>query len=196
MQILSEYWIPVAGSVALLLLVLAAVVYRQMRRRPSLRRAIQAVAVAKLQNVLVPDGMGGEIYIEHLLLTSRGLIVLDVKEYQGTVFGSDRMDEWTVIAAQRRFTFPNPQSMLYDRIAALRQFIRDVPVTGHVLFAHGADFSKGRPRDVILPEELEVEYGKPDRGEAQRLLEAFSQHWDRVKEAATPARHGGAGMRL
>jgi hypothetical protein len=195
-QVISEYWIPLLGSLALIALVLAAVLYRRSRRQPSLRRAMSAVAVDRLENIVVPDGMGGEIYIEHLLLTARGLIVIDVKEYQGTIFGSDRMDEWTVIAAQRRFTFPNPQNTLYDRIAALRQFVRDVPVAGHVLFNQSADFSKGRPRDVILPAELEGHYGKLDRAESQRLLEAFAQHWDRVKDAAKPAARPSGGTRL
>ena len=34
---------------------------------------------------------------------------------------------WTVIGREGRFTFPNPQSTLYDRVAALRQLVRDEP---------------------------------------------------------------------
>ncbi len=196
MQAISEYWVLWLLIAVLLVVVVFTVVIRLRRRRTSLRQAMSAIAVDRLENIVVPDGMGGEIFIEHLLLTSRGLIVLDVKEYQGTVFGSDRMDEWTVINAHRRFTFPNPQSTLYDRVAALRQFVRDVPVAGFVLFSSGADFSKGRPRDVMLPEELEQHYGKPDRAEAQRLLEAFAQHWEQVKDTAQPATQRSAGMRL
>ena len=36
-------------------------------------RALEAVAIERLQNVLVPDGMGGHIQVEHLLLTGQGL---------------------------------------------------------------------------------------------------------------------------
>ncbi len=198
MQVFSDHWpLIVAGAALLLLaLILGVLLYRRRQRGPSLREAIDAVSVDRLENILVPDGMGGEIFIECLLLTGRGLVVLDIREYTGAVFGSDRMDEWTVIGSNRRFAFPNPQSALYDRMAALRQFVRDVPVNGHVLFASGADFSKGRPREVVFPEELERFYGRPDRSEAQRLLDAFAQHWDRVREAAKPAGVGGAGMRL
>ena len=35
---------------------------------------------------LVSDGMGGEIHIEHLLLTGKGLVVLDVKTITGVAF--------------------------------------------------------------------------------------------------------------
>jgi hypothetical protein len=197
-QVISDYWpLVVAGaSLLVLALVWGVLYYRRRQRGPTLREAINAVSVDRLENIVVPDGMGGEIFIECLLLTGRGLVVLDIREYAGAVFGSDRMDEWTVIGANRRFAFPNPQSALYDRMAALRQFVRDVPVTGHVLFAAGADFSKGRPREVVFPEELERRYGRPDRAEVQRLRDAFAQHWDRVREAAKPAGVGGAGMRL
>src|SRR5690554_7314103 len=91
--------------------------------------------------------MGGQIQVEHLLLTGSGMLVIDVKEYEGVVFAGERMEEWTVIGdgGRGRFTFPNPLRTLYDRVAALRQLVRDVPVEGYVLFASGAKFNKGRP---------------------------------------------------
>ena len=102
--------------------------------------------------MLVPDGMGGQIQIEHLLLTANGLVVVDVKAFEGTIFASDRMEEWTVIGRDGRFTFPeSAQSTLYDRVAALRQLVRDVPVVGLVLFAPGADFRRaGRGTSCCL----------------------------------------------
>jgi len=96
------------------------------------------------------------------------------------------MAEWTVIGKQGRFTFPNPLGTLYDRVAALRQLVRDVPVAGHVLFAGGADFSKGRPRDVLSATELVERYRRPEKEDIERLLVAFAPHWDRVKAAIEP----------
>jgi hypothetical protein len=177
----------VAGAIAI-----AALLYLRWRRRgPPLAQALHSVAIERLQDVLVPDGMGGQIQIEHLLLTANGLVVIDVKAFEGTIFASDRMEEWTVIGNQGRFTFPNPQGTLYDRVAALRQLVRDVPVVGHVLFAPGADFSKGRPRDVVLPAELIERYRKPDRADLERLMDAFAPHWDQVKSATEPVSAGG-----
>jgi hypothetical protein len=132
--------------------------------------------------------MGGQIQLEHLLLTANGLVIIDVKEFEGTIFAGDRMQEWTVIGQQGRFTFPNPLGTLYDRIAAVRQLVRDVPVTGHVLFAHSAAFSKGRPKDVLLPTELVELYPKPERADLEQLLESLAPHWQRVKGATEPVR--------
>jgi hypothetical protein len=188
------FWWAAAGA-AVFAAVAIGLEVRWRRRGPPLEQALQNVSIARLHEVLVPDGNGGQIQIEHLLLTANGVVVIDVKSYAGTIFASDRMQEWTVIGRRGRFTFPNPQTALYDRVAALRQLVRDVPVSGHVLFAADADFSKGRPRDVVLPAELVERYRKPEREQLERLLDAFAPHWDRVKAATEPAdraRHQGA----
>ena len=186
----SQYWI-LLGVIVAAGLVGGIVGFRWWRKRgPLLSQALQTVAIDRLQDVLVPDGMGGQIQLEHLLLTANGLVVIDVKAFEGAIFASDRMAEWTVIGQQGRFTFPNPQGTLYDRVAALRQLVRDVPVVGHVLFAPGADFSKGRPKDVVLPAELVELYRKPERADLERLIDAFGPHWDRVKAATQPVTAG------
>lgn len=183
---ISQYVI-IGGIGALVAVVaLLAWLYWRRRRGPELKQALEAVAIERLQNVLVPDGMGGHIQIEHLLLTGQGLVVIDAKSFAGTIFASERMAEWTVIGKQGRFTFPNPLGTLYDRVAALRQLVRDVPVAGYVLFAGDADFTKGRPRDVLSAAELVERYRRPEREDLERLLVAFAPHWDRVKAALEP----------
>jgi hypothetical protein len=179
----------IIGGIAALVLLLALGGWLMLRRRrgPEIKQALEAVAIERLQNVLLPDGMGGHIQVEHLLLTGQGLLVIDAKSFTGTIFASERMEEWTVIGKQGRFTFPNPLGTLYDRVAALRQLVRDVPVAGHVLFGGSADFSKGRPRDVLSASELVERYRRPEKGDIERLLVAFAPHWDRVKAAIESA---------
>lgn len=184
---LLDNWPWIAGIAGLVIAVVVALSLRWRQRQPDSDWALRSVAIDGLHGVLVPDGMGGHIQIEHLLLTVRGILIVDVKRYDGVIFASDRMDEWTVITKNGRHAFPNPQSSLYDRIAAVRQLLRGVPVSGHVLFSAGADFSKGRPKDVILPAELNEQYKKPDASETERLTEAFWPHWDRLRESVQPA---------
>lgn len=183
----TSYWLWGAAGVALVALIAAWIVIRRRRRAPDPRQSIAAVAVDKLHDVLVPDGMGGQIHIEYLVLTVRGLVVVDVKNIEGVVFASDRMDDWTVIGRRGRFQIPNPQSTLYDRVAAVKHFVRDIPVSGHILFSAGADFSKGRPRNVVLPGDMLELYRKPDKRDVERLLVAFAPSWDQVRGVAKPA---------
>jgi len=186
----QEYWIPLAALIVVVLAAVALVIVWRRRRGPRLSQALQDVSIDRLQNVLVPDGMGGQIQVEHLLLTANGLVVIDVKEFEGKIFAGDRMAEWTVIGERGRFTFPNPLGTLYDRVAALKQIVRDVPVVGLVLFGSGADFTKGRPKDVLLPAELVERYQKPDQVDRERLIVAFAPHWERVKAAIEPVTRG------
>jgi hypothetical protein len=193
---MPEYAILIIGVLAVA--VLAAVAWRFWLRRGglTLSQVLGSVAIDRVQDVLLPDGMGGQIQIEHLLLTGSGLLVIDIKVFEGTIFASERMAEWTVIGKQGRFTFPNPLGTLYDRVAALKQLVRDVPVTGLVLFGERADFSKGRPRDVLSPAELMERFARPDKADLERLLVAFSPHWERVKGATEPAPGGAARIAL
>jgi hypothetical protein len=183
---MPQYGIAAGIGAAVLLLIVGAWLVWRRRHGPELSRALEAVAIERLQNVLLPDGMGGHIQVEHLLLTGQGLLVIDAKSFSGTIFASERMAEWTVIGKQGRFTFPNPLGTLYDRVAALKQLVRDVPVAGYVLFNGSADFTKGRPRDVLSAAELVERYRRPDPADLERLLVAFAPHWDRVKAAIEP----------
>ena len=168
--------------VAVLLLVLLLVVHRRKRRETrSLARAFSAVAFERIDGLVVPNGDEGEILIDHLLLTAKGLLVIDVKDVYGTVFGSDKMQDWTVISEERRFTFANPQPALYDRIAAVRSIVRQVPVTGRILFLDGASFTKGVPRLVCNMDELIEEFGEREKAVAKAKVEAFKPHWERIR---------------
>ena len=183
---MPQYWVAGSAVIAGLLLIVVGVVVWRRRRGPELARALESVAIDRLQDVLLPDVMGGQIQVEHLILTGQGLLVIDAKSFGGTIFAGERMAEWTVIGKGGRFTFPNPLGTLYDRVAALRQLVRDIPVAGYVLFGGAADFSKGRPRDVLSAAELVERYQRPDKAELEQLIVAFAPHWDRVKAAIEP----------
>lgn len=178
------------GALALGLLVLLAAglwLWLRSRRRSTVETALTTIAVERLRDVFIPDGMGGEIHIEHLLLTVRGILVVNVKPYVGVVFASDRMDQWTAIGPKGRSVFPNPLSALYDRIAAVRQLVRDIEVAGFVVFPSLADFSKGRPADVRLPEDLLADFSRSDEADPARVTGAFAPHWEKIVAAAKPA---------
>ena len=176
-------WVmPLAAIVVLLLIWL--IYKRFFARRSSLENALAAIGFDHVEGLIIPSADEGQIQVDKLILTSKGLLILEIKDVQGTVFGSDKMQDWTVIAADRRYTFPNPQPALYDRIAAVRQIVRQVPVAGRVLFLDGADFTKGVPSMVCNLEELVAEFGEPDKAAAKFKIEAFTPHWELIRKAA------------
>jgi len=167
--------------------------YRQYRERQRRRRRIEAVAVDHLRNIALPDGSGGVLHVDYLLLTARGLLILDVRDVLGNVFGSDPMVEWTVMQGARRFTFANPQGGLYDRIAALKALVVDVPVDGRVVFGPSAVFPKGLPRLTLREESLEAEFPLGDRAQAEQLVEIWRGDWERLRAELSSSEFGGRG---
>lgn len=176
-----------AAAAVLVLAVLGAVWLRRRRREGKLETVLEAIQIASRTDVSLPDTNQGQIHVEHLIFTAKGLLVLDVKNVSGVVFGSDSMEEWTTIDNGKRFTFRNPQPALLDRVAALKLVARDIPVEGYVVFPVTADFSKGRPMYVIQREELAARFAKPARADLERIIDAFSPQWERVVAACEPS---------
>jgi hypothetical protein len=178
---MSEPWL---GAAAITVVMLGWYLYRRRQRGGQLKRVLAEISHDRIDGLLIPNGDDGEIQIDHLVLTSQGLLIIDIKDVVGTVFGSDKMQEWTVISNERRFTFPNPQEALYDRIAAVRHIVRQVPVAGRILFLDGADFTKGVPSLVSSLDQLLQEFGEADKAAAKFKIDAFRPHWDLIRKAA------------
>jgi hypothetical protein len=174
---------------ALLVLLVVWLIYRMFGPNPSqLDQVLNEVGFDRIRNLILPNGDDGEILIDQLLLTSQGLLILEIKEVQGTVFGSDKMQDWTVIAADRRYTFPNPQPGLYDRIAAVSEVARQVPVAGRILFLDGAEFPKGIPGMVASLDQLASDFGEHNKESAAVKVDAFRPQWETVKALAAGSR--------
>ena len=166
-------------------LVLLWIIYRRFFTGGTpLENALAQIAFERVEGLVIPSADEGEIQIDKLLLTTQGLLILEVKDVQGMVFGSDKMQDWTVIAEDRRYTFTNPQPALYDRIAAVRQVVREVPVAGRVLFLDGAEFTKGVPELVTDLDGLVADFGEPDKSAAKYKIESFRPHWELILKAA------------
>ena len=169
---------------AVVLLVIWFVYRRFFAGGDSLEKVLSDISFQRVEALIIPSADEGEIQVDQLLLTSHGLLILEIKDVQGAVFGSDKMQDWTVIAEDRRYTFPNPQPALYDRIAAVRQIVRQVPVAGRVVFLDGAEFTKGVPSLVCSLDQLAADFGEPDKNAAKFKIDAFRPHWELIQKAA------------
>ena len=176
---LTVTWLLSAAVVVLLAIWL--VVRKRQGRSRSLTSVLNDIAFERIQGLVIPKADEGEIQIDYLMLTAQGLLIVDIKDVQGAVFGSDKMQDWTVISNDKRFTFSNPQPALYDRIAAVRQIVRQVPVAGRVVFLDGAEFKKGVPDLVCNLDELLAEFCDQDKDAAKVKIEAFKPHWEQIQ---------------
>lgn len=187
-MILTTFQLALLGTLggALLLAAVAGgvVAFRRHRARRALLGRIEAVAAQYLRDVLLPDGNGGWFHLDFLLLTSIGLVVLDLRDQPGLVFGSEQMVEWTVMHKQRRATFPNPLGPLYDRLAVVRALAGEgVPVEGRVVFTDRSSFPKGHPGPVLRLGSLAADIPPP----VAAAVDALRPAWERVSAAASPS---------
>lgn len=178
-----------AGAIVVILLIVYWIFYRRRAGR-SIDSRLQRVSYDLIKQFIIPDGDDGEIHIEHALLTGRGIIVLDIEQVEGIVFGSDAMDDWTVMSDRRRFTFGNPQHALFDRIAAVKRLVPDIPVTGFVAFTNKAKFNKGKPSNVIMLDELIDELLSEIGDYRAEEMELYELQWDRLRNEAVAAQVG------
>lgn len=149
-----------------------------------LQRKIRAAASDTLHQVVIPDGMDGAVYMENLLLTPDGLLVLPVHRYQGVVFAADGIDNWTQVIGKRSYKFANPLPQLESEVLAVKSYAGGTPVDGRVIFTRGVEFPKGRPGRLISVAELET-LGEQNR--ARSVPAAYQRAWDTLKrQVQTP----------
>jgi hypothetical protein len=166
----------------------AYVLKRRDRRRVA---RITSGAADYLRNVLVPDGNGGDFHLDFVLLTSRGVVVIDVRDIAGNVFGGDQMTAWTLMNGGSRSTFVNPQVGLYDRIASVKAISQDAetPVEGRIVFTRSAKFPKGLPRFTVMLDSVAAEFPKLGAAELDIAVAKYRLAWARIKAAAKPSPH-------
>ncbi len=162
---------------------------REMVRRRRAQRAIDnvisSVAYEELHNVLVPTGTGEQVHVNYLLLTQRGLLVIDLFDVAGLIFAGEKMAQWSVFGPKRHFTFTNPLPMLYDRVSAVRHLAGEVPVEGRIVFSMRGEFPKGRPDAVLRLDSLQDEFPAVERTPGGAAA-AFATVWEQVTRAAQP----------
>ena len=185
-----QFAVVVIGVVAVAFLGFLGVRVWMLRQRDARRVArVTSGSADFLRNVLVPDGNGGDYHLDFVLLTSRGVVIIDLRDIMGNVFGGDQMTDWTLMDGARRTTFTNPQSGLYDRIASVKAIVQDAPIEGRIVFTKRAKFPKGLPRFTVMLDSVAAEFPQLGAAELDIAVSKYLPGWQRLKEAAKPSPH-------
>ncbi len=135
-----------------------------------------------LHHIVIPDGLGGEIYIEHLVLSERGFVIYEVMNYKGVIFAADTIDIWTQVVGKRSYKFHNPLPELESKIMAVRALLpAGMPVEGYLLVADNVQFPKGKPDKLISVSRLDETVVA--RG-ARLQNTALQENWLKIKSVA------------
>ncbi|XCN71893.1 MAG: nuclease-related domain-containing protein [Candidatus Electrothrix aestuarii] len=119
--------------------------------------AFCASSKAHLLNNITIGFRDGTTQIDHILITKKGILVIETKHYSGWIFGEERKKIWTQCLYKKKYTFQNPLRQNYCHIAAVRKQLGFTPenkIQGIVVFTKDAEFKTEQPRGVILFKDL------------------------------------------
>lgn len=167
---------------------LIAYISRSRRRtRKLLLKTIRAISHDYIENVVVPDGLDGKIQIDYLLLTSRGLLILDVREVGGVVFAGTALERWAVIDGTQHYKINNPVGPSLARVVAIKRLVPDLPVHGRIVFTFDTELHGDDLPQVVTLQQLLEEFTPATVAAADRPVEAFYGEWVKLRAQAADA---------
>ena len=171
--------------VAALLLLLIILVSRRRKKTYSLRQLEQSLRKFKkdeVRSIIIPDGIGGLLEIDRLILMDQGLLVIETYSMSGNLFGADRIDQWTQIIDGRSYKFANPLHHIHNAKHAVQLLAPKVPVDSRVVFTADSRFPKGKPDEVSVTATLEHDLHRIS--DAPKMAEMSQKAWQRILRIA------------
>jgi len=145
----------------------------------------------EISDFIIPDGIGGLLEIERLVLTDHGLLLIETYSMSGNLFGAEKIDLWTQIIDGRSYKFSNPLRHIRTSRQAIKALLPNLPIFCCVVFTSDSVFPKGKPEEVSVLKTLveDLAYIKQTPKIATRSQAA----WDRLIRIAR--KDGQAVMR-
>ena len=164
-----------------LLLVLALIyIFFYRSRKLDFNTVVKKISSEYRKNIVIPDGLDGFIEIEHFLLSSSGLLVIDYREASGTIFPGENLEQWPIMHEGKRSSFNNPYQRMKNSVTALSQLVSNVPITGLLVFPDTVNFGNKPPENVITVSELYKRYHSKDVNNTDQLISSFRQYYNDV----------------
>jgi Nuclease-related domain/Topoisomerase DNA binding C4 zinc finger len=140
--------------------------------------------ISAFHDLYIPKGDSTTSQIDHVMVTDKGIFVIETKNYEGWIFGSEKAPHWTQTIYKHKQRFQNPLHQNYGHIESLKAFLgekfTDIPYYSVVIFTNRSELKLKEPfnkSDVINPEGLKrVVDQYPGM-----VLSLFSQQEIRVK---------------
>lgn len=178
-------WITAGGALVVLVAVLGLLAWLRLTAvQRGVTRTLRNISDRLVRDVMLPDGIGGFVAVDALVLRDRRLYVLDIRDVEGAVFGSEKMDVWTAMGRRRRYQFNNPIRPMHDRVTAVKLLVPGCDAVPRILFTSRGHFPKGRPDGVQLLEEFAQPLLRAKQKGPVQLSAELQAAWASLCEAA------------
>lgn len=162
-----RYEIPMEEFIAIIVVFFLGFSFGRVRQRISENQGEAIVrkelvkycrgSTAHILNNITLKCNDGTTQIDHILISQKGILVVETKHYSGWLFCSEKQKYWTQVIYRMKNKFQNPLKQNYKHICAVQDLLDFLPnenINGVVVFTGDATFKTKRPEDVIQLEEL------------------------------------------
>lgn len=149
----------------------------------SVSLTIRGMGLPIQNNVTIP-GKRGLTQIDHLVLTRSAIVVLETKNYSGSLYdnGRGKGGSWIQkFPSGKQNNLHNPLDQNYGHIKSVGTIVPGVPVTGFVVLAGSASFPNGVPDGVLMLRDLKRKLKEMDRGEGPNPA-SIQDAWNKLQQ--------------
>ncbi|KTC69000.1 Nuclease-related domain protein [Legionella birminghamensis] len=129
----------------------------EARVRHRLTQYCQNKEAHVLSNITLRLEDGSTTQIDHILITPKGIFVIETKHYKGWIFAKENARSWSQSLYYDKFRFQNPLRQNYKHVKAIQKaldFIEPHHVHNIVVFSGKAVFKSAKPPNVFYIDEL------------------------------------------
>lgn len=109
-----------------------------------------------LNNVTLPL-QDGTTQIDHILISTKGIFVIETKNYSGWIFGDEKSKQWAQVLYRVKSKFQNPIHQNYLHIKTIESLLDFLPkeyIHSIVVFTGSAQFKTPIPKGVVYLHQL------------------------------------------
>lgn len=181
--------------------------YAKKNRHPRhIKKVLESLGLEYSKDIVLPDGVDGWVFIDYLLLLPNGVVVLDIHNSEGHLFGGKSVNQWSQVVNHRTYKFINPlyanqiqcQAVIWNVAQYMerqeeqqREQHSETPEAwqtfGRIVFSNAGNFPKGIPSQVSMIDNLKsdleklTDITKPVDGSIRQI-------WDKLHDISRSTR--------
>lgn len=110
-----------------------------------------------LNDITIPTSSGKTTQIDHIVVSTYGIFVIETKNYRGWIMGDEKSEYWTQVIYKRKEKLYNPIRQNYGHVMALKGLLpehSEPPFIPIVCFSFRADLKVNVNSEVIYTSKL------------------------------------------
>jgi hypothetical protein len=172
----------IVAILTVIILILLLINNRKVSAKRQMATILKPYILDEIKDIIVPDGIGGLLEIEHLILMEQGLLLIETYPMSGNMFGAETIDQWTQLIDGRSYKFANPLRHIRTSRQAIMILAPNVPIFCRVVFNADSIFPKGKPDEVSVLSSLSDDLLNVQSSTVK--MDQSSEVWQRIMRIA------------